>query len=291
MAEITKRKFKKRIRIRPAMVLLYIALGAVVTFTALPLVYLVSTAFKPLSELFLYPPRFFVENPTLNNFKELFIALSGNDVPFLRYIFNSVTISIATVAGTWIVCTMGAFSMTKLKLPLKDQIFTVIIATLMFSAPVTQLTNYIIVQELGWMNTWWSLILPKVAGSFFLFLLVQNFNVVPDALLEAAKIDGCSYWGLFYKMMIPMTRPAWSTAIVFSFVASWNDFVGPMLYIQKQALKTLPLALQLLQGGPGQVARAGAFAAAALLTTMPTIIVFCFMQSKVINTMSNSGIK
>lgn len=282
---------KKRIKIRVPMVLLYLALIALVSFTSMPLVYLISTAFKPLNELFVFPPEFFVKHPTMKNFSELFLALSGNSVPFLRNIFNSIFVSIVTVAGTIIVCSMGAFAMTKLKLPFSSKIYSIIIATLMFSAPVTQLTNYIIIQEFHLMNTLWALILPKVAGSFFLFLLVQNFNVVPDALLEAAKIDGCTYWGLFFKMMMPMTRPAWATAVVFAFIASWNDYTGPMLYIQTQSLKTLPLALQLLQGGTGQVARTGAFGAAALLTTLPTIIVFVFMQSKVINTMSNSGIK
>ncbi|MCL2013581.1 MAG: carbohydrate ABC transporter permease [Oscillospiraceae bacterium] len=281
----------KRFKISVPMILLYLLVLGVVAFTSMPLVYLVSTAFKPLNELFVFPPQFFVRNPTLRSFSELFLALSGNEVPFTRYIFNSVAVSVITVVGTWIVCTMGAFAMTKLKLPFKSKIYTIIVATLMFAAPAGQLTSYIIIQNFGWMNTIWALTLPKMAGSLFIFLLIQNFNVVPDALLEAAKIDGCSSWGLYYKMMIPMTRPAWATAIVFSFVGSWNDFFGPMLYIQREAMKTLPLALQLLQGGPGQVARAGAFAAAGLLTTLPTIIVFCFMQSKVINTMSNSGIK
>ena len=141
------------------------------------------------------------------------------------------------------------------------------------------------------LDTTWALIVPKIAGSYYLFLLKQNFGEIPDALLEAAKIDGCSYWGLYSKIIIPVTRPAWATAIVFAFVASWNDFSGPMIYIQTQVKQTLPLALQLLQGGPGQVARAGAFAAATLVTTLPTIIVFCAMQSKVINTMTHSGIK
>lgn len=264
---------------------------AMVSFTALPLVYLVVQAFKPLDELFIFPPRFWVQNPTLNNFSELLMALDTSSVPFTRYVFNSIYVSVITVALTVIVCSMGAFALTKIRLPGSQIWFNIIVATLMFSPPVSQVVNYLIVQQLGLLDSTWSLIIPKIAGSYYLFLLKQNFGEMPDALLEAAKIDGCSYVGLYTKIIMPNTRPAWATAIVFAFVASWNDYMGPMLYIQSSVKKTLPLALQMLQGGAGQVARQGAFAAATLITTLPTIIVFTVMQGKVISTMAHSGIK
>lgn len=271
--------------------LLYIVITVLVAFTAMPIIYLVSTAFKPLDEMFLFPPEFFVRHPTMKNFSDLFFMLNDTAVPFTRYLFNSVFVSLATVFATIVVCSMAAFSLTKLKLPFSNLIYNIIIATLLFSPPVTQITNYILVQKLGMMNTTFALIIPKIAGSLYFFLLKQNFSEVPDALLDAAKIDGCTYWGLYAKIMMPMTKPAWATAVVFSFVASWNDFTSPLFYIQKEALKTLPLALQTLQGGTGQVATTGAFAAAALLTILPTIILFVAMQSLVIKTMAHSGIK
>ena len=271
--------------------LVYLFVIALVAFTALPLVYLVSSAFKPLDELFLFPPRFFVRNPTTKNFSELLLAMDSSVIPFSRYIANSIIISIATVAGTVVVCTMGAFALTKIRLPKGNIIFSIIIATLMFSPPVTQITNYLVVQFLHMYDNPLALIVPKIAGSYYLFLLKQSFGEIPDALIEAAKIDGCSYWTIYARIIMPTTRPAWATAIVFSFVASWNDFTGPMVYIKTSVLKTLPLALQSLQGGAGQVARTGAFAAASLITTLPTILVFVAMQSKVIDTMTHSGIK
>lgn len=270
---------------------LYIFMIAFVVFMALPLYQLVITALKPLDELFIFPPRFYVQNPTLNNFKELLIAMDSSVVPFTRYIFNSAAISVITVGLTVVVCSMGAFALTKIRLPGGNIIFQIIVATLMFSPPVSAITSYLIVQNLGMYDSPLALIIPKIAGSYFIFLLKQNFGEIPDALLEAARIDGCSYWGQYAKIVMPTTRPAWATAIVFSFVASWNDFVGPMTYIKTSVLKTLPLALQTLQGGPGQVARVGAFAAAALITTAPVIIVFVAAQSKVIDTMTHSGIK
>lgn len=278
-------------RIHMSRVLLYIFMIAMVSFTALPLIYMVVSAFKPLDELFIFPPRFFVRNPTFNNFSELLLAMDSGSVPFTRYIFNSLWISLITVFVTVVVCSMGAFALTKIKLPGGKVIFNIIVATLMFSPPVTQITNYLIVQQLHMLDSSLSLIIPKIAGSYYLFLLKQNFGEIPDALLEAAKIDGCGYVGLYAKIIMPTTRPAWATAIVFAFVASWNDFMGPMVYIQSSVKKTLPLALQMLQGGAGQVARQGAFQAATLITTLPTIIIFTAMQSKVIDTMNHAGIK
>ncbi len=285
-------KIRRRLNgITASKVFVYIFMIALVCFTAMPLVYLVSSAFKPVDELMVFPPKFFTTRPSLDSFKELFTAMDSNTIPFTRYIWNSVVVSVATVAGTVVVCSMGAFALTKIRMPGGNFIFNLIVATLMFSAPVTQVANYLVIQNLQMLDTTWALIVPKIAGSYYLFLLKQNFGEIPDALLEAAKIDGCSYWGLYAKIVLPVTRPAWATAIVLSFIASWNDFTGPMIYIQTQVKQTLPLALQTLQGGAGQVARAGAFAAAALITTLPTIIVFCAMQSRVINTFTHSGIK
>lgn len=265
---------------------------ALVSFTALPLVYMVSTAFKPLDELFLFPPRFFVMKPTMRNFTELIGAMESSTVPFTRYFFNSFITSVASVIGTVVVCSMAAYSLTKMKMPYKNTIFNIIVATLMFSPPVTQISNYLLINKLGMINTYWALIVPKLAGSMYFFLLKQNFDsILPNQILEAARIDGANEWQSFIKVAMPIMKPATSTVVVFSFVANWNDYFGPLVYINKQAFKTLPLALQMLQGGLGQVARQGAFAAATLLTTAPTIIVFLIMQSRVIKTMAHAGIK
>ena len=283
---------KRIIVLKPSRVFLYIFMIALVCFTALPLWYLIVTAFKPLDELFLYPPRFYVMKPTLRNFSELIMAMDGSAVPFTRYFFNSALVTIASVAGTVFVCSMAAYSLTKMNMPKKKFLFDFSVATLMFSPPVAQIVNYLTINALGMINTYWALIIPKLATPMYFFLLKQNFDsILPDQLLEAAKIDGANEWQMFYKIAMPIMRPAWSTVIVFSFVANWNDLFSPMVYINKEAMKTLPLALNMLQGGLGQVARQGAFQAAALLTTLPTIIVYLVMQAKVMKTMAHAGIK
>lgn len=283
-------KSEKKRKIRVA-VIKYIFMIALVCFTAMPLVYLVSTAFKPLDELFIFPPRFFVRNPTLANFSELLTVMDNSSVPFSRYFFNSALVSVISVLLTIMVCTIGAYALTKLRLPFKKTIFAVITAALMFSAPVAQISNFIIINKLKMINTYWALIIPKVASAYYFFLIRQNMIGIPDALLEAASIDGCGPIRRFFSIVLPLSKPVIATVAVFSFVANWNDYYSALIYINNETLKTLPLALQALQGGVGQVVRSGAFAASALLTTLPVIIVFVIMQSKVVKTMAHTGIK
>lgn len=278
-------------KIKVGRIFLYIVLLALVSFMALPLVYMAVSAFKPTSELFIFPPRFFTKNPTLNNFSELLVAVDSTSVPFTRYIFNSLFVTVLTVVSAVIVCSMASFAMTKMRLPFADAIFYVITAALMFSPPVAQLSNFITISNMGLLNSYLSLILPKIAGAMFFFLMKQNMEQLPDAIIEAAKVDGCGYLRIYLKMIMPLSGPVIATVVVLSFVASWNDFTAPMMYINEEALKTLPLALQNLQGGAGQVARSGAMQAATFLTTVPTIIVFVFSQSRMIKTMAYSGIK
>lgn len=287
----TNRAIRLLRHVTPGKVVTYVLLTALVCFTALPLVYMVVSAFKPVEELFVFPPRFFVKNPTLNNFSDLLTVVNSSDVPFTRYFFNSLLVTAAGVGLSVLVCSMATFAITKLRLPFAGPIFSIIVAALMFAPPVTQLSNYMIVNKLGMMDTYWALIVPKAAGAMYFFLMRQNFILIPDALLESAKIDGCGYWKIYTRIIMPLSKPVLATVVVFAFVANWNDFYSALIYIQDQTLKTLPLALQMLQGGPGQVARAGTMAAATLLTTLPPIVIFVFMQSKVINTMANSGIK
>lgn len=271
--------------------ILYTFMILLVAFTSMPLIYMVSTAFKPLDELFLYPPRFFVRAPTLRSFTDLLTAMNGSVVPFTRYIFNSLFTTAVTVGLTVVVCSMGAFALVKYKLPGASIIFTIIIAALMFSHHVTQISTYMVVNQLGMVNTFWALIIPKIAVAYNFFLMKQFIEQLPDELLESAKIDGAKDMRIFWQIVMPMLKPAWSTLVVFSFVNNWNDYFTPLIFTRSDAMKTLPLALQTISGGPGVVARSGAAAAATFLTVIPTIVIFMLMQKKVMQTMAYSGIK
>ncbi|WP_129724530.1 carbohydrate ABC transporter permease [Xylanivirga thermophila] len=285
------KKNKKRKKFSWGKFFLYFFMLLLVAFTSLPLIYMICSAFKPLDELFLYPPRFFVKKPTLRNFSELLTTLDSTSVPFTRFVFNSLFTTAVTVFGTVIICSMGAFALEKYDLPWANTIFNIVVAALMFAPQVTQIPNYLIVNKLGLINTYWALIIPKLAVAYNFFLMKQFMEGVPNELLEAARIDGAKEFRIFWSMVMPMAKPAWATLIVFSFVSNWNDYFSPLVFITSQTMKTLPLALQTIQGGPGQVARSGAVAAATFLTVLPTILIFLFMQSKVMKTMAYSGIK
>lgn len=267
----------------------YILLAFPMAFCALPLIYMVNTAFKPLNEMLRFPPTFFVKNPTLNNFSDLLTALSGASVPFVRSVFNSVLVSAVVVVLTVIVSSMGAFALTKHKVPFGKQLFTLIIMALSFSSSVTTIPTYLVIENIGLVNSYWALILPKVAVAYNMFLMKQFCEQMPNALLEAARIDGAGEWHIFFKIAMPMLRPAWATLTVMSFVSVWNDYFTPLVYITDDALRTVPLALQSIS--TGGLTRAGASAAASFLMIMPTIIIYTMLQKKVISTMAFSGIK
>jgi ABC-type glycerol-3-phosphate transport system permease component len=282
-----------KFKIDAGRILLYLFMLLLVAFTSLPLIYMISTAFKPIDELFLFPPRFFVRRPTLQNFTDLFYAFSSSTVPFVRYIYNSLFTSIMIVVSTVIVSAMGAFGLVKHKPDGANILFMIVVAALMFSPHVTQIPTYMVVNSLGIINTYWALIIPKIAVAYNFFLVKQFMEQIPDEILESARIDGANEWTVFWKLIMPCLKPAWATLVVFSFVSNWNDYFTPLIFTSSLTMKTLPLALQTIAGGPGvsSIGRAGAVAAATFLMTVPTIVIFTVMQARVMETMVYSGIK
>lgn len=256
-------------------------------FMALPLVYVISNAFKPLDELFLFPPRFFVRNPTLENFQDLFVLMAKSWVPFSRYIFNTVFITVVGTIGNVVICSLAAYALAKHKFPGSKVLFEIIVVSLMFSAHVTAIPNYLIMSTLGWVDTYKSLIVPAFATSLGLFLMKQFMEQIHDAMIEAARIDGASEWYIFFHIAMPMVKPAWLTLIIFSVQNLWN--IRGSNFIYEEQLKTLPFALQqILQGG---IARAGVGGAVSLLVMIVPIVLFVITQSNIIETMGSSGIK
>ena len=264
-----------------------------VAFTALPLIYIVNAAFKPLDELFLFPPTFFVKHPTGKNFRDLVISLGSSTVPFLRYVFNSVFVSLCVVVGTVIISSTAAFALSKLELPFKAFWFNLIISALMFSNHVTTIPRYLVIESMGLYNSYTALILPQIAVAYNVFLMKQFLDQYPDQIMEAAHIDGAGDFLTFIKIVFPGQKPVVATMVVLTFVSCWNDFFSTLVYTSSHTMKTLPLALQTISGGAGasSVSRAGAVSAASLLMILPVIIIFTLMQGKVMETMTQSGIK
>jgi len=257
-----------------------------------PIVYIVNTAFKPLSELFVFPPTFLVRNPSLHNFYDLLFAMKLSVVPFSRYLFNSVVVTAITVlAAVWI-SMMGAYSLSRMRFPGKEWLFGFIIISLMFSPEAVKITRYLVVTKLGLMNTYAGHILPHLAIPVCIFLIKQFMDQIPEALSEAAKIDGAGEWKIFTSVIIPNIRPAIGTAAILTFQTVWVDTETSMYYMTEESLKTLPYFIQTLTGGLSTVvARQGASAAAGLLLFIPNLIIFVILQKSMINTLVNSGIK
>ncbi len=256
-------------------------------FMGLPLYYTVIQSFKPIEERFIFPPRFYVVNPTGSNYTQLFQLVSDLTVPFSRYLFNSVFISIVSTGVGVMIGAMAAYPFAKKKFPGREAMWKLIMLTLLFSGGVTALPAYIIKAKLGLINTYWVLILPSLASTLHMFLLRQFMLQIPDSLLDAAKLDGATDFGIFMNVIMPNVKPAWMTVMVLSFTSIWN--AGSAGVIFKEEYKLLPTALgQIMAGG---IARSGAGSASAVLLMIPPIVSFVLTQSKMLQTMAHSGIK
>lgn len=266
---------------------LFAFLSIMGAFMALPLVYAINNAFKPLDEIFLFPPTLFVRNPTLNNFADLFNLLGNSWVPFTRYIANTIFITLFGVIGHVILASAAAYPLAKHKFKGKHIMFTVVVLALMFTPQVTAIPNYMIMSWLGLIDTHWAVIIPAFAYPLGLYLMKQFMEQIPDALLEAAKIDGASEYRIFWTVVMPNVKPAWLTLIILLFQILWGTDGNGFIYSEQ--LKSLHYALgQVAQGG---IARAGVGAAIALLLMSVPITLFVFSQSRILETMATSGMK
>lgn len=284
-----KRKFSNlTIGEKVKWIVVYALMIFLMLFMSLPLIYMISTAFKPLKELYNFPPTFLTRHPTWQNFLQLFDTASSGSVPMTRYLFNSIVTTGITVFLIVVISGMGAYALEKLKPPGHRFIFKAVIVGLMFVPPAAQIPIYIVMSKLHLLNTYVALILPSLAGPMYLFLMKQFMSQVPDEIIESARIDGASEWKIFWKIIMPATKPAWCTVIVFSFCTQWNNSGNSIIYVTDQSMKTLPYVLSSI--GSSSAAMMGAQAAAALLTTSVTIIIYTIMQKNVLDTMSYAGI-
>lgn len=280
------KKAKKRRDYAPTVISICLAIAGVIS--ALPLVYLFVTAFKPAEELFLYPPRFYVSHPTVKNFTDLVAITANSMVPFTRYLFNTVVITISFMFLLIMVGTMACYPLSKHKFPGHKFLFSSVTTALLFVAGAASVPSYIIVTGLQLDNTYLVYLIPGLANCTCMFLLKQFLDQVPDSIFEAGKIDGATEWQLYTKIALPLLRNAQATCVILTFPAVWGDVGTSTTYIYDEQLRTFAFFMSTLQGG---LARTGANSAAALIMTLPSIIVFVVSQSSVMDTMAHSGIK
>ena len=262
-----------------------VLLGA---FMFLPMVYVIMQSLKPLDELWMDPPRFYVMSPTLKNFKDLFTLMNISWVPFSRYIFNTVLVSVAGTAGHLFLASLAAYALAKIKFPGRDLMFQTVQMSLMFNATVTAITSFILMSALKWLDSYWALIVPAWCSSLGLYLMKQFMDTnVNDSVLESARLDGARELKIFWIIAMPMVKPAWLTLIIYSFQGLWN--AGASMYIYSEQFKSFNYAIgQILAGG---IKRAGAGAASQVIMMLVPIIIFIISQSNIIETMGSSGMK
>ena len=252
-----------------------------------PLVFAISSSLKPLDELFLFPPKVFALNPTLDNFQDLFVTMSKSWVTFSRYIFNTIFITAVGTAGHLIIASMGAFVLAKYDFPGKKLFFTIVVTALMFNGYVTAIPNYLIISKLGWIDTYWAIIIPAFAAPMGLFLMKQFMEGIPMSLVEAAMIDGAGLGKVFMQIVMPNVKPAWLTLIIFSVQNLWNNKAATFIYSEEK--KTLVYALQQIQSGG--IARTGQAAAVTVVVMIVPITIFILSESQILETMASSGLK
>jgi len=270
----------------------YAILIPVSAFMVLPILFIIFHAFKPIDELFAYPPRFFTTRPTLDNFKRLFTATTESNVPVSRYLFNSIVSTLFTVLFTLWVTASAGYVLSKKNFKGKDTLFTINTLALMFVPVAVSIPRFLVIVKLGLIDNFFAHILPLLAMPVGLFLVKQFIDQIPDSLIEAAKIDGASDYYILMKIIIPLIKPALSTVAILAFQTSWNSIESSAMFINDESLKTFAFYMNTLVSTTGNtVAGQGMAAAASLIMFLPNLILFIILQSRVMDTMMYSGLK
>ena len=269
----------------------YVFLIPLALFMAMPIVYIVNHALKPLGELFAFPPKFFAVNPTLDNFTKLSQTTQTSTVAMSRYIFNTLIITSSVVVLTVIIGSMAGFALSKLKFKGKTLFFEINTLSMMFVPAAVLIPRYLTIDKMGIMDTYLGHILPLLAMPVGLFLLKQFIDQVPDELMEAAVVDGANYLNIYFKVILPLIKPAIATVCILSFQLVWGNLETSNMFTTKESMKTLAFYMSTLVNANTTVAGQGIAAAGALIMFVPNILLFILLQSKVMNTMAHSGIK
>ncbi len=273
---------KKKV-INRIIIQIIVILGAIVFI--FPFIWLVSTSLKPDEQIFALPPKLIPNPIQWENYTRMFKYF-----PFSRFFGNSVYITFMTLVGVLFSCPLVAFSFAKLRWPGRDFLFLVLLSTMMLPPQVTMVPVYLLFRELGWIDTFRPLWVPAWFGSaFYIFLLRQFFLTIPRELEEAARIDGCSFPRMYAQIMLPLIKPALATTAIFTFMGAWNDFMGPLIYINSTEKFPLSLGLRLFQtqfGGEWAM-----MMAASVIMVLPLIIMFIAFQRYFIQGIVLTGLK
>lgn len=264
----------------------YIVLTFLSMIILVPVFWMLSTSLKSDSEVFLFPPVWIPNPPHWNNFARAFAFL-----PFARYFLNTSIITGLAIVGQFLSSPLAAYAFARLRARGRDILFTLVLSTMMLPTQVTMIPQFIVFQKLGWVDTFAPLIVPNFFGSaYFIFLLRQFFLTISPELSDAAKIDGCGYFGIFARIFLPLSKPALATMAIFTFMWNWNSFMGPLIYLSSGDKWTLTLGLSRFTGMYGMTAW-NLLMAASLVSVLPCIVLFFFAQRYFIQGIVITGVK
>lgn len=281
---VTTRTEARRRRSLRGLFLTLLVWGVALLFL-IPFLWMISSSLKPNYQIFEVPPRWIPNPPRWENYTEALTIL-----PFGRYVFNTAVIAILTIVGHLLSCTIIAYGFARLRAPGRDTLFVIMLATMMLPYPVTMVPLYVLFQRLGWINTILPLVAPAFLGSpFYIFLMRQFFLTIPRDYEDAAVIDGANLLQILFRIMLPLSAPALATVAIFSFQAAWNDFLAPLIYLQRPELYTVTLGLQFFRST--YTTNWAYLMAASLVTTLPIIVVFFLAQRYFVEGIAVGGVK
>lgn len=252
----------------------------------LPFLLMFTLALSPADKVMTYPPLIIPTTLTTQNFKEVMEAGS-----FLRYFINSLIISGVTTAGQMVTCSMAGYAFARLDFKFKDQIFLIFLATMMIPTQVNLVPLFSLMQKLGWVNTYFALIVPGLFSAFGIFLMRQYYLTLPKELEDSGKIDGCTYWGIFWKIFFPLSVPSLAALGIFSFITSWNSFLWPLLVTNSEVLRTLPVGLASFKSSFREITNWSLLMAGTLISVVPAIMVFIAGQKYFISGITSGSVK
>ncbi len=266
-------------KFEPGQIKIFLLVLPMVILTGLPIIFIIFHAFKPMEELFAFPPKFITTNPTLDNFRKLFKASRTAGIPLSKYVFNSLLITVTVVFSSLIFSTAASYALSKLKFKGRELMMQINQFAIMFVPVAVMIPRYLVVNTLGMTNTYWSQILPLIPLPVALFLVKQFVDQVPQSLIEAAYVDGAKELQIYLKVIIPLIKPAIATAAILVFQQVWTNMEASNYYVNDEGMKSLAFYMNTLSSGTGNtVAGQGVAAAASLIMFVPNLILFCILQ-------------
>lgn len=285
---MTSNLAKARRRFRPSTIISYLLLTLVLVAILFPILWIVSQSFTKESEILQWPIRLIPESPTLQHYKDLFIARPGRpELPIVRWMLNSLFVTGAATLGVLFVSSLAAYAFARLTFRGRDLIFMIMGASLLIPSTLLLIPSFMLIRSFGWLDTYHALIWPQLAGFFGVFLLRQFFMSIPKELEEAAIIDGCSFFGIYWRIVLPLAKPALSTLGIFTFLQVYNDFVWPLIVLNSNEMRTLPIGLAIFNGE--YWSEQGIIMAGVVLTSAPVLIVYLIFQQQITKAVLTAG--